>query len=76
MADMSQDLQDAETDFLLAARDSERLYEIDEALRRLAENPERYFICEGCALAIEPERLELVPWTRLCTRCARLAETG
>ncbi|MBX7165478.1 MAG: TraR/DksA C4-type zinc finger protein [Pirellulales bacterium] len=30
--------------------------------------------CEGCGGAIEPERLELMPQTRMCTACQRKTE--
>ncbi|HDM90919.1 MAG TPA: TraR/DksA family transcriptional regulator [candidate division WOR-3 bacterium] len=53
----------------LASRDISTLMEIEEALRRI--NRGTYGICEKCGAAIEEERLELIPWTRYCSKCAR-----
>lgn len=57
-----------------AVRDSLRLRlsEIDEALERLQDGT--YGICERCAKPIEPERLSIIPETKLCSACARSDE--
>ncbi|RKZ01817.1 MAG: TraR/DksA family transcriptional regulator [Candidatus Hydrothermota bacterium] len=44
--------------------------EIDEALKRIEQG--KYGLCERCGNLIERERLKLLPWTRLCSKCARL----
>ena len=48
----------------LAARDTERLREIDDALRRLIEQPERFGIDERSGEDIPFERLDIIPWAR------------
>ncbi len=53
----------------LASRDLSTLTEIEEALRRISRGT--YGICEKCGGPIEEKRLELIPWTRYCSRCAR-----
>ena len=45
------------------------LDEIRVARRRLAAG--LYGVCVGCEGRIDPERLELRPWTTACTGCAR-----
>lgn len=41
---------------------------IQEALLRLKEG--KYGLCSRCGREIEPERLEIIPNTDRCTRCA------
>ncbi|MBI4538503.1 MAG: TraR/DksA C4-type zinc finger protein [Gemmatimonadetes bacterium] len=76
LADQGSDTQEEEKDFIVATRESDRLARIDAALKLLYRDPERYGRCERCGEPIEVERLELVPWTRLCARCAREAEAS
>lgn len=60
----------AENDLSIKARQKlNRLREIKEALKRIEKGS--YGICESCGSQIEPERLELIPWTRYCSKCAR-----
>jgi RNA polymerase-binding transcription factor DksA len=66
VADHGTDSYDQEMDTVLAERSSRELEEIDEALRRLYEEPQRFGICENTGEPIPLERLELVPWTRTC----------
>jgi DnaK suppressor protein len=66
MADRGTESYDQEMDTVLAERASRELAEIDEALRRFYEEPDRFGICENTGEQISMERLELVPWTRTC----------
>ncbi len=50
-----------------------RLLEIDQALERLGHGD--YGRCETCGLAIDPERLEVLPAARQCVDCARRSPT-
>jgi DnaK suppressor protein len=45
------------------------LRDVDIALMRLASG--EYGICERCGRPIAPERLEAIPWARLCIECKR-----
>lgn len=58
-------------EFNLALRDQaqDKLEEIEDALARLAEGA--YGKCEVCGGTIELERLELLPYTRVCATCAK-----
>jgi DnaK suppressor protein len=42
---------------------------IDRALRKLADAPEDFGLCEECEEEIAPKRLALVPYTTLCVGC-------
>lgn len=42
---------------------------IDDALRRMSDEPDEYGVCEGCDEPISPRRLLLVPEATLCAEC-------
>jgi RNA polymerase-binding transcription factor DksA len=71
MADMGSDTQEEEKDWANIHRETAQLEQIDAALRLLRDDPTAYGTCEKCGREIEPERLELVPWTGRCAACAR-----
>lgn len=54
--------------------DQEILFEIDEALNRLALGT--YGICDSCGRAIEKARLKAVPYSRMCVACKARSEGG
>lgn len=66
VADRGTDSYDQEMDVILTQRASRELEEIDEALRRFYEAPERFGVCEITGKPISLERLDLLPWTRTC----------
>ena len=73
-ADFASETLEQEADFMSASRLSERLTHVDDALRLLHEAPERFGLCRSCGRPIDVHRLELVPWSRLCTSCVGLSE--
>lgn len=56
----------------LGSREKTEIEDIDLALVKMASG--RYGLCEGCQHDIEGQRLETLPSTRLCIRCARKFE--
>jgi len=63
-----------ENDEVLAAIEAATLSELahlDGALERM--NDGLYGICESCATPIDPARLEVVPYSSRCSRCAKAA---
>lgn len=64
MADQGTDSIDQEIAAQLAERASRELQEIDDALQRLYEHPERFGISETTGDPIPFERLDLIPWAR------------
>jgi DnaK suppressor protein len=74
MADIGTEAMEREKQFLLASKEGERLYRIDEALRRLYTDPEGYGRCERCGAEIGMERLSVVPEATLCSECQRVME--
>jgi RNA polymerase-binding transcription factor DksA len=63
-ADLGTDTINQEIDASNATRESAELAEIDAALERLYETPEKYGIDENTGKPISPERLEVIPWAR------------
>ncbi|MGD8698151.1 MAG: TraR/DksA C4-type zinc finger protein [Gemmatimonadales bacterium] len=76
MADQGTDAMEREKAFLFASKEGRLLYHIDEALRRLYKNPDRYGICEECGEDIGYDRLDALPHARLCIRCKEREENG
>lgn len=67
MADMGTDNYDRDFVYSLATSKQEKLFEIDEALKRLEEKT--YGKCEKCDKDIGVKRLEVRPVSRYCVKC-------
>lgn len=74
LADEGTDTMEQEQEFLLRSVEGRRLYDIDDALRTLYKQPEQFGKCGNCQQDIAFERLELVPWTKLCLNCQTTEE--
>lgn len=66
MADQGTDTMQQELDAVTLDRESRNLNEIDAALQRLYQHPDRYGVCEKTGKEIPFERLDIVPWARTC----------
>jgi CBS domain-containing protein/RNA polymerase-binding transcription factor DksA len=75
-ADQASDSMEREVDFAIAMGTGERFEEIEEALRLIYEEPEHYGTCTNCGQPIPFERLDLIPWTRMCQVCEAVRESG
>ena len=51
-----------------------QLKSVDDALQRLAEDPDNFGICEGCEEPISTRRIELSPWVKKCIECQELED--
>lgn len=76
LADEGTDTMEQEKSFLLASAEGRRLYQIDEALRRLYKQPDDFGNCAVCGRTISAERLDLIPWTTTCAEHAEQDETS
>src|ERR1700676_788700 len=65
--DLASEERDREINFILSDRESAKIKEIDDALARLADSS--YGVCQSCGLEIAEERLEALPFTRVCRDC-------
>jgi len=72
MADVATDNYDREFNLELASNEREILYEIDQALSRIAEG--NFGLCEKCNKPISKVRLKAVPQARLCINCQEAHE--
>jgi RNA polymerase-binding protein DksA len=75
LADEGTDTIEQEQEFLLRSVEGRRLLDIDEALRTLYKEPERYGICMSCNREVSLERLDFVPWAKLCVDCKTVEES-
>jgi DnaK suppressor protein len=66
IADLGTDTMDTELERSNETRMSRELEEIDAALNRLYQAPERFGICEDTGRPIPFERLDIIPWARTC----------
>jgi DnaK suppressor protein len=76
LADEGTDTMEQEKSYLLASAEGRRLYQIDEALRRLYKEPDDFGKCAVCGREIAAERLDLLPWTTMCAEHAEQDETS
>jgi len=70
--DLASEERDREINFILSDRERVKLKQIDDALERLDEGT--YGVCESCGLEIAEERLEAMPFSRLCRDCQQEQE--
>ncbi|WP_041276603.1 TraR/DksA C4-type zinc finger protein [Desulfosporosinus acidiphilus] len=71
-ADIATEVYQRSQDVAYHDRSVHRMEAIDAALARFEEG--KYGICESCGQEIPYERLELMPYTTVCTRCSREEE--
>ncbi|HET6231430.1 MAG TPA: TraR/DksA C4-type zinc finger protein [Longimicrobiaceae bacterium] len=76
MADQGTDAMEREKSFLFASKEGRYLYRVEEALRRLYNDPDEFGICHGCKKPIPFERLEALPHARYCLDCKRREEAA
>ncbi len=65
--DLASEERDREISFILSDRERVKIKQIDDALARLEDRS--YGVCESCGLEIGEERLQAMPFTRLCRDC-------
>jgi DnaK suppressor protein len=74
VADMAVESYTKEFNFGKSSGDRHMLQLIREALARI--DDKSYGVCTNCENAIQPKRLDAVPWTALCVQCQDLLEKG
>jgi len=70
--DLASEERDREINFILSDRERVKIKQIDDALDRLDQGT--YGVCESCGLEIAEERLQAMPFTRLCRDCQQEQE--
>ena len=76
MADIGSESYEREQSSLLASREGQLLWHIDQALRRLYKSPETFGVCEQCGTRITFERLDTIPYVPRCVDCKQDWESG
>lgn len=72
MADVATDAYDREFSLGLASNETNFLYELDDASKKISEGT--FGICEECKSLIPKTRLKAIPYARLCIRCQERKE--
>ncbi len=70
--DLASEERDREINFILSDRERVKIKQIDDALERIEDAS--YGVCESCGLEIAEERLNAMPFTRLCRDCQQEQE--
>lgn len=68
-ADMASEVYEVEKNYALKDNEKNILRQIEDALQKIENG--NYGICENCGEPIEEERLEAIPYTTLCSSCAK-----
>ena len=76
MADQGTEAMEREKAALFAAKEGRYLYRLEEALRRLYEDPENFGRCHATGRPISFERLDALPHARYCIEYKRELEAG
>ncbi|MEX0935560.1 MAG: TraR/DksA C4-type zinc finger protein [Gemmatimonadota bacterium] len=69
MADQGTEAMEREKAALFATKEGRYLYRIEEALRRLYDDPENFGKCHTCGTPLGFERLDALPHARYCIDC-------
>jgi len=76
MADQGTEAMEREKAALFATKEGRYLYRIEEALRRLYNDPKKFGSCHTCGAPVGFERLDALPHARYCINCKVKEETS
>ena len=74
MADQGTEAMEREKAALFATKEGRYIYRLEEALRRLYNDPKSFGDCHTCGSAVGLERLDALPHARYCIDCKRKEE--
>ncbi len=69
MADQGTEAMEREKAALFATKEGRYVYRIEEALRRLYDDPKSFGKCHTCGTSVGFERLDALPHARYCIDC-------
>lgn len=75
MADQGTEAMEREKAALFATKEGRYLYRLEEALRRLYDDPKKFGTCHTCGTPVGFERLDALPHARYCIDC-KVREEG
>jgi DnaK suppressor protein len=76
IADLGTDAMEREKMLLFASKEGRYLYRVEEALRRLYKEPEKFGQCHSCGNLLDFERLDALPHARYCIDCKLKEESA
>ena len=76
MADQGTEAQEREKAAVFATKEGRYLYRLEEALRRLDNDPKTFGDCHTCGAGVGFERLDALPHARYCIDCKRKEESA
>jgi len=76
MADQGTEAMEREKAALFATKEGRYLYRVEEALRRLYNDPKTFGMCQATGKEIAFERLDAVPHARYCIEHKKRLESG
>ena len=74
MADQGTEAMEREKAAVFATKEGRYLYRLEQALRRLYDDPENFGTCHTCGDDVGFERLDALPHARYCIDCKRKEE--
>ena len=69
MADQGTEAMEREKAALFATKEGRYIYRLEEALRRLYNDPKTFGVCHTCGTEVGFERREALPHARYCIEC-------
>ena len=69
MADQGTEAMEREKAALFATKEGRYIYRLEEALRRLYNDPKTFGLCHTCGTEVGFERLDALPHARYCIEC-------
>ena len=76
MADQGTEAQEREKAAVFATKEGRYFYRLEEALRRLYDDPKSFGSCHTCGSDVGFERLDALPHARYCIDCKRKEESA
>ena len=76
MADQGTEAQEREKAAAFATKEGRYLYRLEEALRRLYADPDKFGVCHTFESDVGFDRLDALPHARYCIDCKRKEESG
>ena len=74
MADQGTEAMEREKAALFATKEGRYIYRLEEALRRMYDDPKTFGSCHTCSSPVGYERLNALPHARYCIDCKRKEE--
>ena len=76
MADQGTEAMEREKAAIFATKEGRYLYRLEEALRRIYNDPKAFGLCHTCGNDLGFERLDALPHARYCIDCKLKEETA